>query len=276
MKVFDAFPFFNELDVLEIRLHELDPVVDRFIILESKETYGGQPKPLHLRENWDRFSKFHKKIEILTLPRLEPACTDRVSGRLREAYQRNQIWPALDTLASSEDVVIFSDCDEIPRGLAVDAYLLSGDRSIRRLKQNSYYYSVNNLVDYGHDFASRARLGSWAEVQKNCATMYDFRMYQKNTCTAIECGGWHFGYFGGPKQIYTKVAASSPFLSEYKLFGAQQLTADVLTGTDLHHRRCELPERFEKRASDDPTLPQYYLENRRRFHHFTDDWWRGK
>jgi len=31
MKVFDVFPFFNELDILEIRLNVLDPYVDVFV-----------------------------------------------------------------------------------------------------------------------------------------------------------------------------------------------------------------------------------------------------
>jgi beta-1,4-mannosyl-glycoprotein beta-1,4-N-acetylglucosaminyltransferase len=39
--VFDCFPFFNELDVLEIRLNEMNSVADYFVILESRETYGG-------------------------------------------------------------------------------------------------------------------------------------------------------------------------------------------------------------------------------------------
>jgi beta-1,4-mannosyl-glycoprotein beta-1,4-N-acetylglucosaminyltransferase len=33
--VYDVFPFLNELDILEIRLNELDPVVDLFVLTES-------------------------------------------------------------------------------------------------------------------------------------------------------------------------------------------------------------------------------------------------
>ncbi|MCB1199967.1 MAG: hypothetical protein KDK41_04935 [Leptospiraceae bacterium] len=31
MRVFDCFPFFNELELLEIRLHELNDVVDYYV-----------------------------------------------------------------------------------------------------------------------------------------------------------------------------------------------------------------------------------------------------
>ena len=40
MKVIDAFLFSGELDILEIRLNELDSVVDHFVIVESCEPHG--------------------------------------------------------------------------------------------------------------------------------------------------------------------------------------------------------------------------------------------
>ena len=33
--VYDCIPFFNELDILNLRLHVLDPYVDKFIIEEA-------------------------------------------------------------------------------------------------------------------------------------------------------------------------------------------------------------------------------------------------
>ncbi len=35
----DAFPFFNELDLLEIRLEVLDPLVDRFVLVEASRDH---------------------------------------------------------------------------------------------------------------------------------------------------------------------------------------------------------------------------------------------
>ena len=48
MKVIDLFPFFNELDLLEIRLNSLDPYVDCFILSEATKTFSGLDKPLYL------------------------------------------------------------------------------------------------------------------------------------------------------------------------------------------------------------------------------------
>ena len=41
MRVVDTFPFFNELDLLEIRLNLLDPYVDCFILSEATKTFSG-------------------------------------------------------------------------------------------------------------------------------------------------------------------------------------------------------------------------------------------
>ncbi len=44
--IYDCFQFFNELDILKIRLHVLGPVVDRFVISEATETFSVLKKPL--------------------------------------------------------------------------------------------------------------------------------------------------------------------------------------------------------------------------------------
>ena len=41
-KIYDCFTFFNEMDLLEIRLNELDPVVDRFVLVEATVTQRGR------------------------------------------------------------------------------------------------------------------------------------------------------------------------------------------------------------------------------------------
>jgi beta-1,4-mannosyl-glycoprotein beta-1,4-N-acetylglucosaminyltransferase len=62
MRVFDSFIFFNELDLLELRLNILNDVVDYFVLTESPWTVSGNPKPLYYQENKDRFEKFNHKI----------------------------------------------------------------------------------------------------------------------------------------------------------------------------------------------------------------------
>ena len=56
MKVYDCFPFFNELDVLEIRLKELWDVVDVFVLAESNLSHSGKPKEYIFENNKQRCS----------------------------------------------------------------------------------------------------------------------------------------------------------------------------------------------------------------------------
>lgn len=39
MKIFDCFTFFNELELLELRLKILSPYVDYFVLVESNITH---------------------------------------------------------------------------------------------------------------------------------------------------------------------------------------------------------------------------------------------
>ena len=56
--IYDAFPFLDELELLELRLKELAAVVDRHILVESTLTFQGTPKPLYYAENERRFANF--------------------------------------------------------------------------------------------------------------------------------------------------------------------------------------------------------------------------
>ena len=51
--IYDCFQFFNELDILNLRLHIMSPIVDKFVISEATTTFSGLPKPLYYEENKD-------------------------------------------------------------------------------------------------------------------------------------------------------------------------------------------------------------------------------
>ena len=62
--LYDCSLFYNELDLLEIRLHELNDIVDKFIIVEATKPFVGDSKPLIFDENKDSeiFKPFKDKI----------------------------------------------------------------------------------------------------------------------------------------------------------------------------------------------------------------------
>ena len=60
MAIYDCFQFFNEEEVLDIRLNVLNELVDFFVIVESTTDHQGNNKKLNFNKN--KFRKFEKKI----------------------------------------------------------------------------------------------------------------------------------------------------------------------------------------------------------------------
>ena len=65
--VYDCIPFFNELDILNLRLHVLSDCVDRFIIEESTRTFSGEPKELCFEKNKEMFAPFLSRIDYVVV-----------------------------------------------------------------------------------------------------------------------------------------------------------------------------------------------------------------
>ncbi|MGI9477551.1 MAG: hypothetical protein ACR2PI_12685 [Hyphomicrobiaceae bacterium] len=124
--LYDCFLFYNELDLLEIRLRELDPVVDYFVLAESNETFRGQAKQLWFENNKCRFEPFlHKIVHIVTSDTAAAGKYHPVKVRkgnlpwTREGAQRNALIEGLRQ-ARGQDWVVLSDVDEIPNARIVD------------------------------------------------------------------------------------------------------------------------------------------------------------
>ena len=60
--IYDCFTFFNELDLLEIRLNYLNEIVDKFVLVEMAKTHSNKDKPFYFEENKKRYEKFLDKI----------------------------------------------------------------------------------------------------------------------------------------------------------------------------------------------------------------------
>jgi len=60
MKIYDCIQFFNEENVLDLRLNILDEFINFFVIVESTTDHQGNTKKLNFDIN--KFIKFKKKI----------------------------------------------------------------------------------------------------------------------------------------------------------------------------------------------------------------------
>lgn len=205
MKVYDVFPFFNEINLLEIRLEHLNSHVDHFVLTEATTTFSGKAKPLFFEENKKRFKKFEDKIIhqiVEDVPNLNPFERDR--------FQRDEAKSILENYCSTNDYLIYGDVDEIPSLSALDKameYLVEGVEIVH-MAQDQYYFYLNveevshTLMSYTGEYPfviNRKWLGTnvskW-EYSKHYS-MTDLRdPIHKRVGKRVKNGGWHFTYIG--------------------------------------------------------------------------------
>jgi beta-1,4-mannosyl-glycoprotein beta-1,4-N-acetylglucosaminyltransferase len=247
--VYDCFPFFNELEVLDIRLNELDSVVDYFVLCEMPVTHKGDPKPLYFQENKQRFSKWLDRI-IYVCPNTWPTDQDPWS---RERFQRDACYEALGKF-EDYDIIIASDVDEIPRANALTTF--KGDMGIVAMEQQRFNYFLN--LGFGID---EQLPGVFSKV----VTGKVFRDIPGKFCQlrysepnhVIKDGGWHFSYQGGADYIINKLeswAHQEWNRPEFK--DPEVLKKKMESGLDpLGEKPCSFI------AVTYPILPKYVVEN---------------
>ena len=220
--IYDCFSFFNELDLLEIRLETLDKVVDKFVLAESNYTHTGKPKPLYYKINKARFAKFNDKIIHVISPDPddpERATRDVAYGWLCENRQRNATIRAIETILKDSDTLIISDLDEIPKPEAIIA--ASRWRGAIRLKQKQYCYFLNYRCCTSPFWNNGTVVLSYKtfkdESTYNKIPPLEALILEENrepTATKVRFarnssmvrdGGWHFSYIGGLEKISHKI-----------------------------------------------------------------------
>lgn len=280
IKTYDIFTFFNELELLEIRLNLLDKVVDYFVIVECGETFSGLTKPLYYQENSKRFEKFLPKIihfVIKDVPkdfndaklRLQKASTGSLDESilknaltsenvpknqihwLKEFYQKECIKKSLLNL-QDDDICYISDIDEIwnPN---VKINLTDGE--IFKLRQLVYAYYVNNR---SNEPWAGTLVTKYKNIKSNC--LNHLRTASKTKYTYVNYAGWHFTNQGGAEQIRYKIEAS---------YGKEDLNNDKI--------KLKIEKKMKKNQDyigrkfkfwvDESDLPSFLLENKDKYQH---------
>ena len=214
--IYDCFPFFNELDILEIRLNTLYETVDYFVITEANKTHTGSEKEYIFEQNKERFTKFLNKIiyiKIDDFPDLESSKTSSDGNKwLYENYQRDAIMRGLEN-CKPDDIVIISDCDEIPNPEAIKKYK-DGICSLMQLRFGFNYNSLYITIP----FCKSAKICKYKELinpkkkikekdKKYCQySKYGLQTYLRFVKgKKIKNGGWHFSYIGNIENIKYKM-----------------------------------------------------------------------
>jgi beta-1,4-mannosyl-glycoprotein beta-1,4-N-acetylglucosaminyltransferase len=225
MKVVDAFIFFNELELLDIRLNVLNDRVDYFVLVESTVSHAGKEKILYYEENKRLFEKFNHKIihhvvddtpnsfdearEMFMKEKNETKrnilmrtlTTSNTAGEtqwMREFYQHENVRLGMEKIGVDDNDVCFnSDLDEIwnpDRDYVVD------DFNVVKLKQHVYTGFLNVR-------SSEEWFGTYYTKYKNIknASSNHLDTVSKTKHVFVDNGGWHFTYQGGLERIKTKL-----------------------------------------------------------------------
>ncbi len=272
--VYDCIPFFNELDILKLRLHILDPIVDKFIIEEATVTFSGEPKELCFEKNRELFAEFLPKIEYIVVDN-SPVNT---TTHLRDKFQKNALVKGLKD-ATDEDVIILSDVDEIPNPEVLKQVIAEFDPDkIYHFAQRMFYCYLNmeevsgKLLSITGEFPGVKRklwLGTKVFSKKKIPEDGIIKLREASVASPeavrVENGGWHFGYMGSSgeknvaKRIGTKVVAAAH--QEYNDDVLLAEAADrLLLGQDMFGREASF-----KRVEIDESYPEYLLRHREEY-----------
>jgi hypothetical protein len=157
--VFDCVLYDGEIDVLAIRMHELDAVVDWFVIVESTLTFSGLPRAISLDPGDSRITRFASRFRHVIVADM-PASDDPWQ---REIWQRNAVLRGIPD-AAPDDLVILSDVDEIPRAAVVREMVRDPDTTVFGLELGLFYFFVNYRNVEGPEAAT-----PWAVAAKRGA-----------------------------------------------------------------------------------------------------------
>ena len=225
MKIFDCFMYFDEEQVLELRLNVLNQNVDYFVIVESIYNHRGEKR--NLLFNRQKFQKFNSKIIYLVydkIPKLVEPINDTddeedkerkyiMNALYRENSQRDFILEGLNG-AGKDDLILISDVDEIPK---LNSIILNNIKDeIVLFKQDMFYYKYNlalpNFKWTGTKAVRKKKLISPQWLRNVKDRKYSF--YRIDTFFSdkkyinikiIEDGGWHFSNIKSPEMIEHKL-----------------------------------------------------------------------
>jgi len=211
----DCFSYFNERELLELRIKLLYDHIDEFVICEANRTHSGLLKEYTLDATIDELKLPRDKIRVVKveLPDKETVTDDYD----RERMQRNA---AADYIGYG-DIAFVSDCDEImnPDFIAYYAMVAQNNpNSMLRLPMAFLmgradmraYDSIGEPISWSAGFVCMGHHKekyTLSEIRESQSRGL-FNVVYQDIYTVdegkVKDAGWHFSWMGGGERMKTK------------------------------------------------------------------------
>ena len=233
--IVDYFPYFNERELLELRINLLQDHVDHFVVVEADQTFSGIPRAFQVKKliaelglpaekitviEWSHANDVDLQLERHDFDSMYPE--DRgdlvsIMAVARERIQRNAISTILDQF-DPDARILMSDCDEIINpdhiGFALNVARNNPNNIVKLPLIN--LYGRADLRPYG--------LAGWPFTWRTAMSICSNSLMKQTTPHRIRCGyhvpveiltptlngtvfdefGWHFSWMGGADKIKIK------------------------------------------------------------------------
>lgn len=239
-KVIDYFHYFNEEEILELRVRALESKVDQFIIAEANATFTGAPRKYSLVQTIDRLGLPKEKIRVIQVDfpdnigdyvqdidvHTSSCLQSHPSSVLfwtRERIQQNALNSVIGEY-EDDDVFIVTDCDEIVRPELVDMFSLHSrenpDKVIKvpmalfegRADLRTFMLDGSPARwDWGPLVCTKKLLEKHtvAQLRRNYELGSTEAVHITHAGKRIEDAGWHFSWMGGSERSIIKANSFS-------------------------------------------------------------------
>lgn len=197
--IYSSTIFLNEFDLLDVKIAEESPHVDKIYITESPLTFTGNPKPLNFPV--EKYKDNDKIVYLVTPKEMYKDC--KVAWD-REFLQRNYAQTIIQF--ADDDICFVTDVDEIISGYRFPDLIkdVIKHRFIGMI-MNTYGYWINAVVTDAVWEPPFAAVGSLCKQH----SFQNMRNRNVGGAVVIRDCGKHFSYLGGDEAIRYKLKSFS-------------------------------------------------------------------
>lgn len=203
----DTFTYFNEKELLELRIRTLEDHVDGFLITDANRTHRGEEKPFTCIETLKKLGISDEKIQVLHVEL--PSSSEVIDPWVRERAQRDALSVGLQMLPD-DTIFICSDCDEIvnPERLTElkEVVCASEDRPVKLSMSMHYGRADRQLITPDGKLHNwRNAFASTVGVLRDSGTLSSMRATTDNVYFGDLDAGWHFSWMGDSARRLNKL-----------------------------------------------------------------------